>query len=255
LSLEPVKLGKKVTLQYIPFSELVIPWDINVDDDAAAHDQGGGWASNTPGALALASETGMPTTLDSLKALKQQGLDGLKRSIGRFGLLKPLEVAALPEELSFFFGKGKYAVMDGQRRYFAMRELLRLPTEQDERREHGSLRTHTDNPHLAKAEIQAQEHLKRLSIRDYVLVPCLVYPYTTYLQMMRHSIEGNSVSANASKIFREIVEQMLQKGISDLAPDDLTSLWNTRTTLTEEQQAIEHTLREIRTRRNGTPTP
>jgi hypothetical protein len=254
LGLEPVKLGKKAALQYIPFSELVIPWDICVDE-TAEHDDRGGWTSNTPGALALASETGMPDTLASLKALKQEDLEGLKRSIGQFGLLKPFEVAALPEELGFFFGKGKYAIMDGQRRYFAMRELLRLPTEQDERRRHGSLRTHTGNPHLAKAEAQAQEHLGKLSVRDYVLVPCLVYPYKTYLQMVRHSIEGNRVSAGAAKVFREIVEQMRQQGIPDLAPDDLTPLWKTRTALTAEQQAIERTLQEIRTRRNGTPKP
>ncbi|HEX9262325.1 MAG TPA: hypothetical protein VF893_07335, partial [Candidatus Bathyarchaeia archaeon] len=32
---EPVKLGKKVELKYIPFSELAIPWNVCVDTSAS----------------------------------------------------------------------------------------------------------------------------------------------------------------------------------------------------------------------------
>ncbi len=247
MGLEPVKLGKKMELQYIPFSELIIPWDINVESNTNSEPSGDG-DSKRLGALAYGSMT--RGSLKTLKTMKQDNLDTLKTSIGQFGLLKPLEVAELPESLGFFFGKGKYAIIDGQRRYFAIRELLRLPTEQDERRRQESIRTRSGNAHIEKAEAQAHDQLEKLNIRDYVLIPCLVYPYNTYLQMVRHSTEGDRVSEGSSKIFREIVENMRQQGIPDLNPDDLSNLWKTRNTLNEEQQAIEKTLQEIRTRKS-----
>ncbi len=243
MGLRTVKLGKKMELEYIPFSELVIPWDVCVESKTEP-EQGGGGHSKQPGPLAYGTIT--PDSLKTLKTMKQDNLDFLKTSIGQFGLLKPLEVAELPEQLDFFFGKGKYVIMDGQRRYFAMRELMRLPTEQDERRRKESMRTRSGNDSVEKAETQAQEHLEKLSIRDFVLVPCLVYPYKTYLQMVRHSTEGNRVSEKSSKIFLEIVEKMRQQGIPDLNPDDLSNLWETRNTIMEEEQAIEETLQEIR---------
>ena len=196
------------------------------------------------GALLDVPGTGFAETL---KTMKQENLDALRTSIGQFGLLKPFEVAELPEQLDFFFGKGKYVIIDGQRRYFAIRELLRLPTEQDERRRKESLRTRSGNEHIEKAETQAQKQLESLSIRDFVLIPCLVYPYKTYLQMVRHSTEDSRSSEKSSRIFLEIVEKMRQQGIPDLNPDDLSNLWETRNTIVEEQQAIEETLQEIRT--------
>jgi hypothetical protein len=250
LGLKPVQLGKKIELQYIPFSELVIPWDACVESSTDP-EQGSGEDTRKLGALALG--TIAPESLKTLKAMKQDDLDALKTSIGQFGLLNPLEVAELPEELGFFFGKGKYVVIDGQRRYFAIRELMRLPTEQDERRRKESIRTYAGDNHIEKAETQAQEQLEKLSIRDYVLVPCLVYPYKTYLQMVRHSTEANRVNNKSLKIFLEIVENMHQQGIPDLNPDDLSNLWETRKIITEERQAIEKTLQEIRTRKKETP--
>lgn len=246
MGLKPVKLGKKMELQYIPFSELVIPWDVCIESNTEP-EQGGGGDTKQLGALAYGTIT--PDSLKTLKTMKQDNLDSLKTSIGQFGLLKPFEVAELPEQLGFFFGKGKYVIIDGQRRCFAMRELLRLPTEQDERRRKESIRTRPGNGYIEKAETQAQEQLEKLSIRDYVLIPCLVYPYKTYLQMLRHSTEGNRVSEKSSKTFLEIVEKMRQQGIPDLNPDDLSNLWETRNTIIEEQQAIEETVQEIRTRK------
>jgi hypothetical protein len=239
-----VKLGKKMELQHIPFSELVIPWDVCVESNTNP-EQNGGRNIRQPRALDYRMIT--PDSLKTLRTVKQNNLDTLKTSIGQFGLLKPLEVAELPEHLGFFFGKGKYMVIDGQRRYFAIRELLRLPTEQDERRRKESVRTRPANTQIENAETQAQEQLEKLCIGDYVLIPCLVYPYKTDLQMVRHSTEGNRVSEKSSKIFLGIIEKMRDQGIPDLNPDDLGNLWETRITITEEQQAIEKTLQEIRT--------
>jgi hypothetical protein len=246
MELKPTQLGKKMKLQYIPFSELIIPWDVCVDstldpEQVEAVDLG------RAGALILGAMT--PDSLKTLKSLKQANLEALKTSIGQFGLLRPFEVAKLPQDLGFFFGKGKFVVIDGQRRYFAIRELLRLPSEQDERRQKERVRTLSGDDHVKKAEAQAQEHLEKLSIRDYVLVPCLVYPYKTYLQMVRHSTEDSKVSEKSSKVFAEIVDKMRQQGILDLDSDDLSSVWDTRNALLEEQQAIEQTLQEIRNRK------
>jgi hypothetical protein len=243
LGLKTTKLGKKMELQYIPFSELVIPWDVCVDSNTEPEPGVNGDAKQL-GALTYGKLP--PDSLKTLKTMKQENLDALKTSIGQFGLLKPFEVAELPEQLDFFFGKGKYVIIDGQRRYFAIRELLRLPTEQDERRRKESLRTRSGNEHIEKAETQAQKQLESLSIKDFVLIPCLVYPYKTYLQMVRHSTEDSRSSEKSSRIFLEIVEKMRQQGIPDLNPDDLSNLWETRNTIVEEQQAIEETLQEIR---------
>lgn len=242
--LKPVQLGKKIELRYIPFSELAIPWEVCVESYTEP-EQGG--YSKKLGALIYGKIA--PETLKTLRTMKQDDLDALKTSIGQFGLLNPLEVAELPEELGFFFGRGKYVIIDGQRRYFAIREIVRLPTEEDERKQKESMRTRSGDNHIEKVETQAQQQLDKLNIKDYVLIPCLVYPYKTYLQMVRHSTEANRVSEKSSKIFLEIIENMRNQGILDLSPDDLTNLWETRSTIIEEQQAIEKTLQEIRIRK------
>jgi len=239
--LNPIKLGKKMELRYIPFSELVIPWEVGIDSDAE-HD---GYGAKQ--LKALTCET--PDNARALKTMKRENLEELKSSIVKFGLLKPFEVAELPEQLDFFFGKGKYVIIDGQRRYFAIRELLKLPTEYDERRQRDSLRTHSNYEHVDKAEVQAQEQFENLSTRDFVLIPCLVFPYKTYLQMLRHSTEDKRLSVKPSREFLEILEKMHKEGIADLTPDDLSNLWEIQKRIEEERQAIEKTLQEIRNAR------
>lgn len=240
LELKPIILGKKMKLQYIPFSELVIPWDPSINFESEKN------RNNTKKIGIIPYMTETPDSLKAIKTLKQDKLDALKASIGGFGLLKPFAVAELPEDLSFFFGKGKYAIVDGQRRYLALKELLKLPSEYDERKQNDDIRKHSGDDLIEKAEMQAQQQLEKLSIRDYVLVPCLIYPYRTYLQMVRHSTEDSKFGKKPCKLFLEIVENMRQQGIPDLGPDDLNNLWETRDTLGEEQQAIKDTLQEIR---------
>jgi len=241
--LNPLRLGKKIELRYIPFSELVITWEVCIDSNVEPkHDSG-----DVKQLKAFPFET--LGSSRALKILKQENLEALKSSIVKFGLLKPFEVAELPEKLDFFFGKGKYVVIDGQRRYFAIRELLKLPTEYDERRQRDSLRTHSNYEHIEKAEMQAQEQFENLSIRDFVLIPCLVFPYKTYLQMLRHSTEDKRLSVKPSRELSEIVEKMHKQGIADLTPDDLSNFWEIQKRIEEERQAIEKTLQEIRNAR------
>jgi len=172
----------------------------------------------------------------------------LKLSIAKYGLLKPFEVAEMYERLDFFYGKGKYLVIDGQRRYFAIRELLKLPTENDEDRRKDSLWSDSGHEIIAKGELQAQEQFDNLTMRDHVLIPCIVYPYTTLLQMARHSLEDKRFSENPTKQDFELIKRMSEQGICDLKSDDLTELLKVRSRIEAERASIESTLQEIRMR-------
>ena len=243
MDLESVKLGKSFELKYIPFSELAIPWNVRVDSN---HHESNGAAAKQKRVSTYG--TG-PKRSKASKTLKRTDLDALMHSIAQFGLLKPLEVAELPERVDFFYGgKGKYAVIDGQRRYFALRELLRLPSEDEEKDRKEGLRTNSGHDPIERAELQAQEQFDQLSIRNHVLVPCLVYPYTTFLQMMRHSVEDKRFTARVLSDDLKVVEKMRREGVQDIAAEDLGKLWETRSRLDEERAAVEKTLQEIRSR-------
>ncbi|UCE96412.1 MAG: ParB N-terminal domain-containing protein [Candidatus Bathyarchaeota archaeon] len=242
MRLEPIKLGKQMELKYIPFSELIIPWEVCVDLNIKT--DWDGYSTREIGTITYGAMT--PDNIKALKTMKKDDLEALKASIGQFGLLKPFEVAELPEQLDYFFGKGKYVIIDGQRRFFAIRELLKLPSEHDEKRKKAHLNTRPGYDQIKKLEQQAQKQFEKLSIGDYVLIPCLIYPYKTYLQMMRHSTEDSRFSVKPSKVYLEIVENMRQQGIVDLHPDDLGNLWETRKIIEEERHSIEKTLQEIR---------
>ena len=243
MELKPIKLGKSIELKYIPFSELAVPWNICLESSKSRQES----EIKQPSVRTYGAVWGKNSKAS--KTLQRGDLDALMRSIGQFGLLKPFEVAELPERLDFFYGgKGKYIIIDGQRRYFAIRELLRLPSEHDEVRQKDRLRSDSGLDQVEKGEVQAQEQFERLSVRDFVFVPCLVYPYTTFLQMVRHSNEDKRFSVKPSKEDLALAEKMRKRGIQDLSPEDLTELWNTRRMIEEERQAIEKTLQEIRIR-------
>jgi len=244
LELKPIKLGKSVELRYIPFSELAVPWNVCLSSSKPRQD---GDEIKQPSVRTYRAVGGKVSKAS--KTLKRGDLDALKRSIGQFGLLRPFEVAELPERLDFFYGgKGKYIIIDGQRRYFAIRELLRLPSENDEIRQKDSLRSNSGLDQVEKVEAEAQEQFDRLSVRDFVLVPCLVYPYTTFLQMVRHSNENKRFNVKPSKDDFALAEEMRKQGVQDLSPEDLTELWETRRRIEEEKLGIEKTLQEIRNR-------
>jgi hypothetical protein len=125
---------------------------------------------------------------------------------------------------------------------------LRLPSEDEEKERKNGLRTNSSHNPIEKAEFQAQEQFDQLSIKNHVLVPCLVYPYTTFLQMMRHSVEDKRFSVRPSGDDLKVVEKMRREGLQDIAAEDLGKLWETRSRLDEERAAIEKTLQEIRNR-------
>lgn len=237
---EPIKLGKKVELKYIPFAELAIPWNASFDMLLSKKNE------KIAQSHFLNTEQNNNGNANASRTLNNLNLNALKCSIAQYGLLKPFEVAEMHERLDYFYGKGRYLVMDGQRRYFAVRELLKLPTEDDERKQREGLRTEGQHDSVLEGEIQAQEQFDRLSIRDHVLIPCLVYPYTTLLQMVRHSIEDKKFSEKPSKEELLLADRMGEEGVKDLDPDDLRVLWKTRSLIEEEKRFIEKTLQEIR---------
>lgn len=239
---EPMRLGKKIELKYIPFSELAIPWNPSFDALTSKKNDG---VTQSNSLIAKQTANGI---VNESRTLNNPSFNALKHSIAKYGLLKPFEVAEMHERLDFFYGKGRYLVMDGQRRYFAIRELLKLPTEDDERKQIESLRTNCQHDSIVQGESQAQEQFERLSIRDHVLIPCIVYPYMTLLQMVRHSIEDKRFSEKPSKAELELAERMGEEGVKDLNPDDLRVLWKTRSLIDEEKRFIEKTLQEIRNR-------
>jgi uncharacterized protein YutE (UPF0331/DUF86 family) len=244
LEFEPIRLGKKVDLKYIPFSELAIPW--NAIRDIAASNKVNDKIVQSH--FHLRKNNGNKHDRQS-KVSKDADLHDLKLSIAHFGLLKPFEVTKMQERIEFFYGKGRYLIIDGQRRYFAIRELLNLPTEDDEKKQRDALITSFQNDFISKAEEQAKQQFERLSIRHFVMIPCLVYPYTTFLQMIRHSIENKRFGEKPSKDDLEIAEKMCEEGISDLTFDDLKDLWKMRNLIEQEKKSIERTLKEIKNRR------
>lgn len=234
INFEKVRLGKKIELRYIPFSELITPWNISFDTATLKQDSVYIEEQINVGKMKIA------------KILRDSDFKDLKCSIAKFGLLEPFEVAEIHERLDFFYGKGKFLVIDGKRRYLAIRELLKLPTEDEEREKRDSLRTNCSHEHIMKGEMQAQDKFDCLNIKDHVLIPCLVYPYTTRLQMIRHSIEDRRVSEKKSKKEVELAEKLTDEGICDLNSDDLRELCRIRCRIDDEKRSIEETLQEIR---------
>ena len=246
MNLKQVKLGKNLELKHIPFSELIIPYAKYADSTMQKN-------GSSPYNPQNVSSNGVASTekLKASKNLKRDDLDILKHSIGRFGLLKPFQIAEIPESLVFFYGKGKYFIIDGCKRYLAIRELLKLPTEEEERVRKDSLRTHSGHYAIERAEIQAVENFNNLSIVDHVLIPCLIYPYKTYLQMLRHRIEAKKLGMKPSKSDLKLAEKMRQEGVLDLELEDLSQLWETNRTIEKEKRAVEKTLQQIRDRIHG----
>ena len=246
MNLKQVKLGKNLELKHIPFSELIIPNAKYLDSTVQR--------SNTPHYIQQNVSIDDATSTEKLRApitLKREDIDILKHSIGRFGLITPFQIAEIPESLVSFYGKAKYFIIDGCKRYLAIGELLKLPTEEDERVQKESLRTHSGHYAIDKAEIQAVEKLANLSIVDYVLIPCLIYPYKTHLQMLRHGIEAKKIDVRPSKADLKLAEKMRQEGSLDLELEDLSQLWETNRQIEKERRAVEKTLQQIRDRIHG----
>jgi hypothetical protein len=66
--------------------------------------------------------------------------------------------------------------------------------------------------------------------------------------MVRHITEDKRFSVKLQKDDFELADKMRAAGMQDLGPEDLSDLWETRSQINEDRQAIENTLQEIRDR-------
>ena len=170
-----MKFGKVMCLKWIPFSELIDPFEL------------------------LGYKQYTKETVDSINAvnsrplltIKTTELKALINSIETFGLLNPLSVIK--------FEKG-YGLIDGQRRYFALRKILWRQIE-EYRQANGICKVDDFTGSTEEYEVWKKIMLAK------VLIPCIVYGYTTLDEGMRHSIEDNKFSVRPSTIYLDYAER------------------------------------------------
>jgi hypothetical protein len=225
-----IKLGKKMKLRYIPLSELINPFDLCYDGNAKYYGKQGKSYIRT---ISIVNSR-------SLKSMKDTDLEALKESIRTYGLLNPLVVAELSEEQrkKLNADNGKYAIIDGQRRFFAIEYLCGLPMRLPLRvwPEKPSKDSIVD-PRLIEEWRQAEEDWE---VASRVLVPCLVYDYTDIDEMRRHSIEDNKFSVKPAPVFLDAAERL------EYGKKFLEEMWPIREKFREEKErAAEERKRKI----------
>jgi len=168
-----LKLGKPVKLKYIPFSELIDPHKLQPPiPEVITKGKGRGSIDSIPFSNSRA-----------LNTIKVQDIQALISSIKAYGLLNPFSVVDITKEGDWKidgietkeFAEGKYAIVDGQRRFLALRKI-----------------------------IQESKYSKSLHL---VLIPCLVYPYTSFKEMTRHSVEDNKFSIRPDNLYLDVAER------------------------------------------------
>ena len=244
MNLEKVKLGKNVEYKHIPLSELTLPSEICL----ASPREKNGFHLDEP-----KSSNGGTISTESLRKsmnFKRKDLEILKQSIERYGLLAPFQISEVPEDLGFFYDKRKYFILDGRKRYLAIRELL-FPLEEEEILRKNGLCTNSGNAAVEKVEMQVQERFANLSIWNCALVPCLVYPYKTNLESLRHRMEDGRLNVKPSRNDCKLAEEMRKEGILDLEEENLSQFREISIKIEEAKQALEVTLQEIRSKING----
>jgi ParB-like chromosome segregation protein Spo0J len=154
-----------------------------------------------------------------LNNIKSDRLEALEYSIEKYGLLNPLCVAPIPKNLEApnvthryhileykYYSSGACFIIDGQRRYLAIKNMLQLrnpceiENEVDERHQ-GEICTD------ASMTAWAKEKLKETK-EDKVLIPCLIYNYGTTKQMLRHSLEDNYFSIKPESRYLDMAERI-----------------------------------------------
>lgn len=215
--IQAFKLGKTMELQYIPFIQLINPWRLSY-----------AWEGE------CSSVTSIPLCNSrALKTIKNSDIDALILSIRQFGLLNPLTVWKIPEEktneLSKRYWRGKfeipkYAIIDGQRRYFAIKRMFRFKDFEEIERD--SERGRMPTVIILTTEKMKKKKEKQLEVpvlEEYILIPCVVYNYESLGECMRHSIEDNKFSVRPSQIYLECAER-LGKILPDIMPKDFCKI-------------------------------
>lgn len=190
--MKPIKLGKRMKLKYIPFSELVSP-RIMVDTMSIT-----------------AIQTIPKCNSRSIHTIKTQDIEALMISIKKYGLMNPLTVwqISTPETPYENSHNGKYAIIDGQRRYFAIKLLFNLHDEMDGINARMIFYTGTDR---RPKNIRELDNPSTPCDSNKILIPCLIYNYENYNDCLRHSIEDNKFSITPSSIYLDCAERMTEE--------------------------------------------
>jgi len=201
---ETIKLGKEMKLEHIPFSKLLDP-EMAIKDAYVSSKK-----RNVVDSIPLPNSR-------ALDALRTPSDRLLWSSINSFGLLKPLEVAKITDEMYEELGimvkaypRVEYVILDGQRRYMALQKFKKLRN------------------HLKCPEGDCLE--------DRVILPCLVYEYKTMGECRRHSIEDNKFSIRPHSRFLDASERTGTegKGMPNIIPKEMTNLGKRMKKLAEE---------------------
>ena len=174
-----MKFGKVMCLKWIPFSELINPFELLEFKE---------YSKETVDSINCVNSR-------PLKTIKTTELKALENSIQTYGLLNPLSVMKCD--------KG-YVLIDGQRRYFALQKII--------------MRDFVEYCH-AKGITMVNEYTGSYTgdYGEYVsfkkktlgkmLIPCIVYGYTTLDEGMRHSVEDNKFGVRPSTIYLDYAER------------------------------------------------
>ena len=189
------KYGIPIELKWIPFKELVNPERLCFDYYPTSHSK--------------ALETRSFVNSRPLSTIKSTTLEALRLSIEKYGLLNPLKVVPLEgklkEQIDFLIDPNieiydweKYVIIDGQRRYFAIRKIICPPkwVIAYQLRQQGM----TDPQ-------EKQIELARIQYYKGVEVLCEVYPYYSINLCVRHSVEDNKFSVRPSREYLDSAER------------------------------------------------
>ena len=141
-------------------------------------------------------DSAQPWNSRPIGTIKTTTITALKHSILKYGLLNPLIVAKMPDDVWDTIFKEQmeemdrgdsylevvnplYVLIDGQRRYYAIMSII------------GEMR---------KAEHYPEQEKE-------ILIKCLIYDYKAVEEMVRHSVEDNKFGVTPSTIYLDVAER------------------------------------------------
>jgi len=218
-------------LEYIPFIKLINPYVL----------ANNAWSSSSIDSIPLCNSR-------ALKTIRSDDIKALSLSIKQFGLLNPLLVWKIPKEEieniknseSFSF-RGKfrideYAIIDGQRRYFAIQKMFGLRTANEIENASHRVRTGAITFVLGENGKMKEKNKPKTIIvpilEEHILIPCIVYDYKHLSECIRHSIEDNKFSVRPSQIYLECAERM-GDNLPDMMPKDFRKIIDIRNKITK----------------------
>jgi len=244
--IKPIKLGKPIKLKYVRFSQLISPSKI-----CLTHEFG------DIGYDVTKQETSRTISICNsrpLRTIKRDTLESLKLSIMRFGLLNPLSITEISNEKLLEkinrlseIDREIYAILDGQRRYFAIKELL-TNYKWSYHQEYDDYRNVQLMRDWSKYNDKTIDSIMKFDLRRYILVPCLIYPFESWEECMRYSIEDNKFSVRPSTENLEIAERLPSNLPNIKSEIDLSSIDEKKKEIGEGKIQFQDKINEVQKR-------